>query len=297
MSFSRKFILVCTAIGILLLLLIILTQKKAVPLSKKQLQKELNINTPIDKMRKLPLSGTIFISGIKKPFGISVPLSTVYVSSVDTKILYAITDGKPQYIARGNGVSEVLENEDGTLYYTILNENKLIARDPKGVETVIRNDLSGPQGIVRNPEGTFYLTNYFDGTVVSMTEEGKDKRIVAENIAGPAGIAYRASDKSIIVASYAGNAIVVISTFFTKTIPLKKLTHIRSISATPQNTFLVTATLNKKGVIAEVKEDGTYVLRARTNLPDPLIGAFTQSGVVYVVSPNDPKGRILKIQL
>ena len=213
------------------------------------------------------------------------------------QILYAITDGKPQYIARGDGVTDVLEKEDGTLYYTIMNENKLMERDPQGVEKVIRSDLSGPQGVARNPEGTFYVTNYFNGTVVSMTEEGKGKRVLAENIAGPAGIAYRQLDKSVIVASYAGNAVVVISSFFTKTIPVKKLTHLRSIMATPQNTFLVTATLNKKGVIAEVKEDGTYVLRARTNLPDPLIGAFAQSGVVYVTSPNDPKGRVLKIQL
>lgn len=282
---------------VFVVVIVMILQNLVIPPSRQKLEQELKVPTGSQPLPTIPVTGNVFVSGIQKPFGIAFTAGTVYVSGDSGKKLFAILDGKAQGIASLNGVADVFEMNNGTLVATVFYDNKLVTLTPKGETKTLFTNLAGPTGITADNQNTLYITNYFDGSVNSMTIDGKKIKTVAQNLSGPAGIVYRPSDQSLIVAEYALDSIVIIGKQNTKRVRLSKLTHLKSVYISSQNAILATATLDNKGVIVQIKEDGSYFIRARTNLPDPIIGAFSPSGLVYVTSPNDPEGRILKIQL
>lgn len=250
----------------------------------------------------------VVASGIKRPHGIGFNNGIVYVSSETDKILYKIMDGKPQKFVELDFTHDMIFDRDGSIITPVFNENRVVKIFPDGKIENLFSNLSGPNGIVKDKNGDFYVSNYFSGKVLALKNDGRRYDISIGDHKGPAGLAY-SEDKLFMddlwVASY------IDGTFSQYNLQEKlgsqlrafhfkfdDITHPESLYLTKDNKLLATAVKNGKGVVIKIGNIHTqYETLLETDLPDPLVGYFTDEGVVYLVSPNDPAGRVLKVKI
>ena len=235
----------------------------------------------------------VVYSGIQRPHGIGVAGDTLYVSSEVDRGLYRIADGVLELVARANFPHDMIATLDGALITPVFLEDRVVRIDEDGTLTELATGMSGPNGIAEDGDGSYYVSNYFAGTVVLIGDDAPPQTI-ATRLDGPAGVAYGRDSNTLYVAEYLGNRIAVIRGDERDHIALSGLVNIESLFVNSDGQLLATAERNGRGVVVEVSEDGGYEVLVSTDLPGPLVGHFTRDGYVYLVSPNDPEGRVLK---
>lgn len=250
----------------------------------------------------------VVASGIKRPHGIGFNNGIVYVSSETDKILYKIIDGKPQKFVELDFTHDMIFEEDGSIITPVFNENRVVKISSDGkIETLFSN-LSGPNGIIKYKDGNLYVSNYFSGKVLALKNDGRRYDVSSGDHKGPAGLVF-AEDKLFMddlwVASYLDG------TFSKYDLGEKpggqpRVYHFKfddivnpeSLYLTKDNKLIATAVKNGKGVVIKIGNiHNQYETLLETDLPGPLVGYFTDEGFVYLVSSNDPQGRILKAKI
>ena len=235
----------------------------------------------------------VLYEGIQRPHGIGVVGDVLYVSSEVDRGLYRITDGALELLAKLNFPHDMIAMRDGSLITPVFLEDRVVRIDEDGTLTELAGGLSGPNGIAEDGDGSFYVSNYFAGTVV-LIGNAAPPQTIATRLNGPAGLAYNKDSNTLYVAEYLGNQIAVIRGDERDRIALSGLINVESLFVSSDGKVLATAELDRRGVVVEVLGDGGYEVLVSTDLPGPLVGHFTDDGYVYLVSPNDREGRILK---
>lgn len=250
----------------------------------------------------------VVATGIKRPHGIGFNNNIIYVSSEIDKALYKITDGKIEKFVDLNFPHDMIFETDGSILTPVFNENRVVRIKPEGTITTLYSGFDGPNGIAYNKFGNIYVSNYNNSRVLTTRDNTTFTDITVRTLDGYAGMAYDKERNFLWIAGYLGNSISGYGlgdkdgsikrprTFYAK---LEGITHPESIHVKDgsTNTLLVTAVRDGKGVIIETNHLGQYKVILETDLPDPLVGYFTDGGYVYLVSPNDSEGRILKAKI
>lgn len=292
------------ALFLLLSIILIVYNKQEKPVSPQvtsnQTPQSLEItNTP---------QREVVASGIKRPHGIGFHNGTIYVSSETDKVLYKIKDGKTERFVDLNFPHDMIFEADGSIVTPVFYENRVVRIKPDGTVTTLYSGFDGPNGIAYNKFGNIYVSNYNNSRVLTTRDNTTFTDMTVRTLDGYAGLAYDTERNFLWIAGYTGNSISGYGlgdkdasikrqrTFYTK---LEGVTHPESIKIKDgaTNTLLVTAVKNGKGVIIETNHLGQYKVILETDLPDPLVGYFTDDGYVYLVSPNDSQGRILKAKI
>ena len=284
--------------------------KKNAPDSTNSL-KELaqNINRADEKIETKKPDIEVVYSGIKRPHGIGFHQGIIYVSSEIDKALYKVIDGKAEKFVDLNFTHDMIFEEDGSIITPVFNENRVVKISKSGeVETLFSN-LSGPNGIVKDKNGDFYVSNYFSGKILALKSDGRRFDISQGDHQGSAGLTYlkdKAGLDDLWVASYIDGIFAkhdlqddkVGSQLRVFLFSYPDIIHPESLYLNKDKRLFATATKDGKGVIIEVFNQGVpYKIILETDLPDPLVGYFTEEGFVYLVSPNDLKGRILRSKI
>lgn len=250
----------------------------------------------------------VVATGIKRPHGIGFHNGVVYVSSETDKALYKVREGKVERFVKLNFPHDMIFEADGSIITPVFNENRVVRISPEGKITTLYSNFDGPNGIAYSKFGYMYVSNYNNSRVLTTRDETTFTDMTVRTLDGYAGLAYDADRNFLWVAGYLGNSISGYGlgdknasvqrprTFYAK---LEGVTHPESIyiKGGERNLLLVTAVKNGKGVVIETNHLGKYKVVLETDLPDPLVGYFTDNGYVYLVSPNDAEGRILKAKL
>lgn len=276
----------------------------------KPTQHDSTSSSAIKEELKKPLVETI-VTGIKRLHGIGFNKGVVYVSSETDKILYKVIGGKAEKFVELNFTHDMIFEDDGSIITPVFNENRLVKISPTGQIETLFSGLSGPNGVVKDEDGNFIVSNYNSNQVLALKTDGTRFDISHKDHKGPAGLAFikkgegRSLD-GVWVASFLSN------TFSEYHLDLNKkgsqlrafnsspkgITHFESLYYTTDKKLLATAVKDGKGVVVEVLDSGrAYNTLLETDLPDPLVGYFTSDGEVYLVSPNDQQGRILRSKL
>lgn len=239
----------------------------------------------------------VVASGIKRPHGIGVYKDTIYVSSETDKALYKVIDGKVEKFLNLNFPHDMIFQDDGSIITPVFNENRLVKIYPDGKLEDLSKNLSGPNGLAKITGGCFLVTSYISGDLDCINEDGKTTHL--KNLKGPAGVIVKGS--AVYVAVYNAGTILKYSlitqtTNFIPQVLIKDLSHPESIGII-NNRLFTTHSVEGKGVVSEILDSAELKTILETDLPDPLVGHFTEDGFVYLVSPNDPQGRILKAKI
>lgn len=235
---------------------------------------------------------TLIAKDIKHPHGIGVINGVVYVSSETDKTLYKLQNGARVKVTDANFVHTMLAQSDGSIIATVFMENTVISIKPDGTKKVLVKDLAGPNGIVEVKNNRIFISNYLDGTVVSVKKDGSDKKVAISDLKGPAGLAYDSKTDTMYVADYLGASLLVVRNGRSAKVEYPGLT-LESIYVKDARVYATTG-VKGRGVIVQLLPNGKADVIANTGLPSPLNGHFTDDGSVYVVSPNDPHGYVLK---
>ena len=249
----------------------------------------------------------VIFKGIKRPHGIGFNNGIIYVSSETDKALYKIIDGKSEKFVDLDFAHDMVFEPDGSIITPVFNEGRVVRVNPNGIiETLHDKQFNGPNGIAYNKFSFVYVSNYNSGRILTTRDGVNFSEVTAGDLKGPAGIAYDKEKNTIWIASFLGNTIssyglgdnqeASIRRPRTFHYNLEGLIHPESIFVKDSNfsKVLVTAVKNGKGVVVESNPQGKYEIILETDLPDPIVGYFTNDGYVYLVSPNDAEGRILK---
>jgi len=234
----------------------------------------------------------VLFSGIRRPHGIGVVGDTVFVSSEVDRGLFRIEDGAPEFFAPLNFPHDMIALPDGSLITPVFLEDRLVRIGPDAAVTELARGLAGPNGLTAGAAGGYIVSNYRQGTVVLIERDAALPRTLAARLKGPAGVAY--DGRTLYVAEYLSNRVAVIEGERRSEITPIGLTRIESLSIDAGNRLLATAERNGRGVVAAVQPDGRYDVLVTTELPAPLVGHFRGDGYVFLVSPNDPEGRVLR---
>ncbi len=239
--------------------------------------------------------------GIKRPHGIVVDNGVVYVSSEVDKALYKIKDGKSEKLADLNFTHDSVGTRTGFIT-PVFYENRVVEVSFDGkVKDILKTGLSGPNGITASISNQrYFVTNYNSGSVISFNYYGSDLKVLANNLKGPAGVVFDPFSLKLYVANFLNGSVSVIRDKEREDIKYEGLKSIESLTFdhryNDRNRLLATAVKEGKGVIVELKEDGTYEILFTSDLPDPVVGYFAGPDV-YLVSPNDSQGRVLRVRL
>lgn len=238
------------------------------------------------------------VSGISKAHGIAFTKDTIYVSS-DTEGLVSFKDGQVRQLAPLVTGRTIFVETDGSLVVPVFSEDKVVKVGKDDVLTDFPIVLSGPTGITKDNRGNFYVTNHTSGSVTTFRQDGKNARVLIDNLEKPTGIFYNNQDNTLYIAD---SGISGITTYRLDTkervdILFVGLENMESISVVSSR-ILVTATANGKSVIAELDEKkGSFKVILEISLPQPVIAHFTKDNEVYLVSPEDPEGKVITIKL
>lgn len=235
--------------------------------------------------------------GIQKPHGIGFGNSKVYVSSETSKELFSINGDKLESVALVNFAHDMLFEADGSIITPIFIENTVAKISRNGIKTDLVKNLSGPNGIIQDKDGNIYVSNYLSGTVITFNKQSPhDYKTVISSLKGPAGMALDQERNYLYIANYLNNSITRYNAYTSKIYDIRPfgLGHIESLYLTQDSKLVATASNRGQGIVAEINTDGTFKTLLETGLPDPLVGYFVDDTTVYLVSPNDPLGRVLK---
>lgn len=240
----------------------------------------------------------VLIQGVKRPHGIGEINGKIHVSSETDKALYKIEGGKAEKVATLDFAHDMWGWSRDSSIIAVFNENRLVEIDTKGGVKSIIEGLGGPNGLTYDKDRlTYFISNYNLETVVSFKEDHLNPELVVGNLKGPAGLAFDEFTRRLFIANYLDGSITIVTDkTVLQNIKYPDLSNIESLSLDTRNNLRATATQNGKGVVVILKEDGTYKVLLETELPEPLVGYFTEYEV-YLVSPNDPEGKILKAKL
>lgn len=247
--------------------------------------------------------------GINRPHGIAVNNGIIYVSSETDKALYKVKDGNIEKFVSLDFPHDMVFEPDGSIITPVFNEGRVVRINPNGAIETLHSDFKGPNGIAYNKFGAIYVSNYNSGRILTTRDGVNFSEVTAGDIKGPAGIAYDKEKDTIWVAGFLGNTISMYGLGDDKDAAIRRprtflatlegIIHPESIYVKNSkfSIILVTAVKDGKGVIVESNPQGKYKVILETDLPDPMVGYFTEDGYVYLVSPNDPEGRILKAKI
>lgn len=261
-------------------------------------QPKVNIEKPVQQISTQEKKIEVLIEGIKKPHGIGDINGQIHVSSETDKTLYKIENGRAEKLATLDFGHDMWAWSRNASIIAVFNENRLVEIDEKGNVRDILKGLRGPNGITYDQEGlTYYLSNYNSGTVISFKKEDPKPELVVGNLKGPAGLAFDGLTRRLFISNYLDGSITIVKDkTVLQNIRYPNLNNIESLSLDARNNLRATAIQNGKGVVVILNEDGTYKVLLETELPEPLVGYFTEFEV-YLVSPNDLRGRVLKAKL
>jgi hypothetical protein len=147
---------------------------------------------------------------------------TLYVSDTGVKAdftpnggaaVYAFSDAKPKAIARGeavlHGPNGIVATPDGIVAVSF--NGKTMLRIPAGggaPVTIASLPTGGLDGLVRLPDGSFYVTSWEMKGVYHVTPTG-EVHTVLQNIAGPADIGYDTKRGRLLVPDLSGGKIEI----------------------------------------------------------------------------------------
>jgi DNA-binding beta-propeller fold protein YncE len=235
--------------------------------------------------------------GIKRPHGIGAHLGTIYVSSEADKKIYAIKNGAVVHSLPLNFTHDMVFVGKGGYLTAVFFDNTVVrVLGEKHTETLVSN-LSGPNGLAVNGKHWF-VSNYLAGNVVQFTIEEQTPTTLIQNLNGPAGMVVDEQSNTLYVAEYIGNQI---TTFNLKTqessaTSYSPLNHIESLFIDFQGRLLGAGILDGQGVIAVLNKNGTFDVLIETGLPEPIVAHLDENDV-YIVSPSDKEGKILRATL
>ena len=251
----------------------------------------------------------IVAKGIKRPHGIAFNNGIVYVSSETDKALYKVTGSVIERFADLDFTHDVIFESDGSIITPVFNEQRVVKIKPNGTIQTLYSGFDGPNGIVFNKFGYVYVSNYNSGRILTTRDGVNFSEVTAGDLKGSAGIAYDKETNSIWVAGFLGNTISMYGLGDSEEAEIRRprtfhyilegVIHPESIfvRGSKSSKVLITAVKNGKGVVIESDPQGKYKVILETDLPDPVVGYFTEDGLVFLVSPNDPEGRILKARI
>lgn len=240
----------------------------------------------------------VLVQGIKRPHGIGEINGKIHIGSEVDKALLKVENNRVEKVASLDFAHDMFAWSNNSALVAIFKENRLVEIDEKREVKDIFKGLGGPNGITYDSETlTYYVSNYNFGTVISFKREDLKPELVVGNLKGPAGLAFDGFTRRLFIASYLDGSIAIVRDgAILQTIKYPGLEFIESLSLDSEKNLRATASENGKGVVVVLKENGTYEVLLKTELPNPLVGYFTENKV-YLVSPNDSQGRVLKAKL
>lgn len=237
-------------------------------------------------------------SGIFQANGIAVAKDAIYIST-DTEGLLSFKNGEIKQIAPLTDGRLIFVDNDGSLIVPVFAKDKVTKIGKDGTFFDFPIVFSGPTGITKDNRGNFYVTNRTSGSVTTFRQDGKNAKVLINNLENPSGIFYNTGDNTLYIAHSTLGAITTyrLDTRERADILFAGLENIESISIV-SNQILATATTNNKSVVVNLNQKkGSFKIIQEVNLPSPIIGYFTGNNEVYLVSPKDTEGKILKIRL
>jgi hypothetical protein len=236
--------------------------------------------------------------GFNEPIAIGFWKYDYFISSRLDKTVYQIKNDQRIPLAPSDFISDMVFNNDGSVIATVFNENRIISISPKGIISPISNTASGPSGIAWSPGGCYYVANYLKGTI-SCVEQGGKTTDVVKDLIGPVGLLIY--NKSLYITDYLSNTSSVYSIPIAKigkekiTSIATSLNHATGIGFVDGNMYVIHSEDNI-GVISRIDKNGNSTLVAVSGLPDPVFGKFSPDRYVYLVSPNDSDGKVMRMR-
>jgi hypothetical protein len=230
-------------------------------------------------------------SGINRPYGVGFINNTLYVSSLGDKTIYTVSSSEKKPIAKMDFVNSFLTTQDSLLLPDYANNT--IMKVASTSATVFKKGLSGPLSISKDKKNNYYVANYLGNTVTLFQENGNSIQNYVTNLAGPSSVLYDDQTSSLYIANFLSSTLTIVVPGNRADITYKSLLNMTTLYLSSKQRLYVLATNNGHGVLAELKQDGTALPILITDLPSPVVGYFANN-TVYMVSPNDKQGRILK---
>lgn len=234
--------------------------------------------------------------GYNRPRTVAFWKLDMYISSQADETIYRRTvDGEKPFVPARFG-SDMILDDNGSLIMTLFDENRLVRVQPDGSVRPISKLLSHPSGLSFVPGSCYYVANYTAGSV-SCVEEGGRTETFIDSLVGPVGLLqwnrylyvtdYLSRDASVIRVPIVGNR--------TKEIVARGLMHATSVGIIDGQLYVI-HTEEGVGVVSRILDDGSSERVLVTDLPDPVTARFGTDRFVYLVSPNDPDGRIMRFR-
>ncbi len=173
---------------------------------------------------------TVFATGFSGPSGLAFdPNGNLIVSSYRANTLHRVSpDGSvAPYVSDLNGPVGIVYDEDGVLYVANYNDGKIFAVDGDGAKTEIAQ-IRGPRGFtigyLTYAKGDLYATGIGDNKIYKVTRDGEVSVFIGTGafnladgdadsaiLAAPNGISASHDGESLIITSFAGRAVRLIT--------------------------------------------------------------------------------------
>jgi sugar lactone lactonase YvrE len=196
-------------------------------------------------------------------------------------------------LSSGMGVYGLAVDAAGTQYYA--GGSTLEKRDAQGNETILwQGGMNLPVGLAQNPDGSFVVSNYGDGTLVHMSAAGAITPFT-QGLKNPQGVV-RATDGSYIVANSGANTLVKVAADGTLSTFSTGFNGPYGLVFDSGGDLLVSDTGDD--TIYRVHPDGSKVVYARSLMHAPDALAYGVDSSLYIAQNNgtvkhvDPQGNV-----
>jgi sugar lactone lactonase YvrE len=243
------------------------------------------------------------VADFVEPHGLGIFDGTLYVSDWGEDKLYAVdpTTGNKRLLADElGGAHDMVLDADGWIVTPLYKEDRVVrVNRQSGAVEELATGFSGPNGIAKARSGNYYISNNKDGTVVKLSPDGKQKRVIARGLKQPAGVVVD-NDNIVRVAQYAdpNNPVVQIfddgkqSTIVKDDLPLAE-----SLLYDERKNLLISHGAAGQGTISMFTARGSVVRILTTNLPPPVVGPVTDGTYLYLESAAKGRTGVYRIKL